>query len=598
MEHRFGIDLQGLIDLLSRHLYSGPEVYLRELLQNAVDAIAARRRLDPAHAGRIELEVLGADPPTLLVADDGVGLTEEEVHGVLATIGQSSKRGPGVERPTDFLGRFGIGLLSGFLVSDELVFITRSARRPDAPALEWRGRSDGSYALRPLTRSVGVGTRVYLRARPGREALLETARVEGLARRYGRLLEVPILLVGGPTPRLLNDDRPPWRAAALDPATRREELLDYGETLFSEHFFDAVPIEGPDLAGAAYVLPYRPSLATPPRHRVYLKGMLVGDRVENLVPEWAFFVRCVVDARALRPTASRERLYEDEALCAARRRIGVCLRRYLRDLARADAARWRRFLSLHALSIKAVALHDDELYGLFVDRLPFETSLGELTLPDARAHAGELLYARSVDAFRQVAAVAAAQGRCVINAGYTYDEDLLRRYAELRPGARVRPLDPDELAEGFDLPSPAERERLAPFLARAEEALAPFDCAPRLRRFRPDALPALYTADEDAVLRRSLDRARGETTESWSGVLGDLRSGIDAAPARLFLNLRNPLVRRMSAHTDPSLQRRCVELLYVHSLLAGSRPLGPRELSLFSDGLLGVIEWGLSEHGA
>jgi molecular chaperone HtpG len=94
MEHKFQVNLRGVIDLLSDNLYSGPQVYLRELLQNAVDAVVARRKTDPSHTGSITMELTqsnGKNPPTLMVQDDGVGLTEEEIHQFLATIGQSSK---------------------------------------------------------------------------------------------------------------------------------------------------------------------------------------------------------------------------------------------------------------------------------------------------------------------------------------------------------------------------------------------------------------------------------------------------------------------------------------------------------------------------
>src|SRR5689334_16989058 len=87
--HTFQVDLRGLVDLLSHHLYSSPKVYLRELLQNAVDAITARRAEQPGAPARVRLY---AEAGTLRVEDTGVGLTEADVHDLLATIGRSSKR--------------------------------------------------------------------------------------------------------------------------------------------------------------------------------------------------------------------------------------------------------------------------------------------------------------------------------------------------------------------------------------------------------------------------------------------------------------------------------------------------------------------------
>ncbi len=94
MSHKFQINLRGLIELLSDHLYSGPEVFVRELLQNAVDAIRARLKLEPQHVGEISLELAApkGKPPSVILIDNGIGLTEEEVHRFLATIGESSKR--------------------------------------------------------------------------------------------------------------------------------------------------------------------------------------------------------------------------------------------------------------------------------------------------------------------------------------------------------------------------------------------------------------------------------------------------------------------------------------------------------------------------
>lgn len=150
-DRTFQVDLRGLVDLLSHHLYSSPRVYLRELMQNAVDALTARHALEPAAPGDAFGIRLYADGSVVRVEDDGVGLTEADVHTFLATIGRSSKRAERIaEQRADFIGQFGIGLLSCFLVADEIHVLSRSARTPDAPAVEWRGRGDGSYTVRTL----------------------------------------------------------------------------------------------------------------------------------------------------------------------------------------------------------------------------------------------------------------------------------------------------------------------------------------------------------------------------------------------------------------------------------------------------------------
>jgi len=185
MQQLFQVNLKGIIELLSNHLYSGPHVFVRELLQNAVDALTARARLDGAAAGGeggVRVSVRRGDgPPELVFEDDGIGLTEEEIHRFLATLGESSKRRLGGEADPDLLGQFGIGLLACFLVTDEIVVRTRSARSPDATWIEWRGRQDGTYAVHAVEGAAaslgGAGTRVSLVARPDRLEWFEPARV-------------------------------------------------------------------------------------------------------------------------------------------------------------------------------------------------------------------------------------------------------------------------------------------------------------------------------------------------------------------------------------------------------------------------------------
>src|SRR5690606_20801907 len=138
-------DLRGIVDLLSHHLYSSPRVYLRELLQNAVDAVTARAKLDPTAPTAIRLHL---DGHGLRITDPGIGLTEADVHRFLATIGRSSKRDDIEGARREFLGQFGIGLLACFTVAESIRVRTRSAADPDAPPVEWIAEADGTYSLR------------------------------------------------------------------------------------------------------------------------------------------------------------------------------------------------------------------------------------------------------------------------------------------------------------------------------------------------------------------------------------------------------------------------------------------------------------------
>ena len=156
---QFQVDLRGVVDLLSRHIYSSPRVYLRELLQNARDAITARREVDGG-GGSIRITALTDDSGEFVLRDDGVGLNAAEVGDLLATVGRSSKRDIFDLPRSDYLGQFGIGLLSCFMVADSIVIRSRSAR--GGSAVEWTGSADGTFRVVEIDDDLPVGTSVHL----------------------------------------------------------------------------------------------------------------------------------------------------------------------------------------------------------------------------------------------------------------------------------------------------------------------------------------------------------------------------------------------------------------------------------------------------
>jgi molecular chaperone HtpG len=599
VSHKFQINLRGMIDLLSSHLYSGPQVFVRELLQNAVDALRARTYLEPGHRGDVTLEVTpprAGAPGTLAVLDNGIGLTDDEVHRFLATIGQTSKSAELWDRPTDFIGQFGIGLLSCFVVSDEIVVLTRSARDRGAKAVEWRGRSDGTYSLRELDRDVPPGAQVYLTGKKGCEEFFEVDRVAELAGHFGGLLPYPITVSSGKSARVINEEPPPWRREYPSPAARRQALRDYGRRAFDTEFFDAIPLRAAagDVDGVAFVLPYSPSPATRRTHRVYLKNMLLSESAENLLPDWAFFVKCVVNANGLRPNAAREAFYDDDNLAATRDQLGQCLRDYLVRLSKEDPERLQRLLAIHFLSIKALAVHDDEFYRMIVDWLPFETSLGRMTLGEYRKHNPVVRYVPDLDQFRQIARVAAAQSLCVINAAYTYDAELMEKFADVFPDEPVEAVDPAALTQSLEDLTLEEQEEVFPLLRLADVVLRPFRCAAEVKKFLPRELPTLYSTSAEANFLRSVEQSKEVADPLWSSVLDSVAKKPSAGTyAQLCFNYQNPLVRRLVRVKDRGVLQRSVQMLYVQALLLGHHPLSAREMALLNDGLLHLIEAGL-----
>ena len=235
-EYRFKVNLGGMIEILSDHLYSSPDVYIRELLQNGVDAIVAREKKDEEYknnkAGRIHLAI--TEEKSLIFEDNGSGLTEEEIHQFLAIIGQSSKRDlQSGKILSDFIGRFGIGLLSYFMVSNRIRIRTKSIN--SEKGYEWIGNPDGTYSLTECDRS-DVGTEIHLEAKPGCEEYFTASKIERLVVYYGMMLPYPILLDDGNTKKRMNLVIPPWENEEMS----KEDIMTFGEIVFDQSFLDCV----------------------------------------------------------------------------------------------------------------------------------------------------------------------------------------------------------------------------------------------------------------------------------------------------------------------------------------------------------------------
>jgi molecular chaperone HtpG len=589
VEQRFQVHLRGIIDLLSHHLYSSPAVFVRELLQNATDAIRARQREEPGYVGEARITV-GAGGEVVF-EDDGIGLAEEEIHRFLATIGESSKRDAIAERRSDYIGQFGIGLLSCFMVADEISVRTRSAR--EGRTFSWRGRQDGTYDVREAEEPLpGPGTRVTLRPNAAGEKECAPERVFELAAHYGGMLPFPIRFRSRHEERLVNPTPPPWLGG--EPGAFREKrdaLLAYGKGLFGQEAVDAIPLRATAgaIEGVAYVLPFAPHFGARQKHRVYLKRMLLTESAETLLPDWAFFVRCVVNADDLRPTASREGFYEDDTLGHARQELGAELRRYLVRLAREAPSALQRLIALHALSMKALALDDDDFFALVSRWFVFETSQGTMKLEEIARLGGPIRYVPSLEGFRQLARVAAAQGLCIVNAAYTYDTAILEKLGRLSTETEVVAFSANDLPQAFEELDVEERRRVHPLLHAASGAIRGYGCELHVKKFLPADLPALYAADDQASFARDLERAKEGSDALFASLLGGLAAEAPGEIPHLYLNLHNPVIVRLVSVESPALLRTLVEMIYVQALLLAHRPLKSGEMALLNRGLGALI---------
>ena len=593
--HVFKVNLEGVLDVLSNHLYSSEQVFVRELLQNGCDAIAARRMTGANTKGLIQFELItGKGEPQLIVEDDGIGLTAEEVELFLSSVGSSTKREYFTNQRENFIGQFGIGLLSCFMVTDTITIITRAKGEK---AIKWIGKVDGTYETTVLENSdsLAVGTKVFLKAKKGKEKFFQAGLLQKLLQKYSELLPIKVnFVVDEGEVQAVNLSKAVWENEFADGVARDFGILEYGKTIFEMAFQDFIEINIPALGvkGVAYIIPYGMSVNHKQTHRVFLKRMFLSDKADNILPDWCFFVRCVLNVQQLRPTASREGFYEDEDLMAMKEEIGYIVRNYFIGLAKSEPEKLERLLLVHHDAFKLLAVEDDDFFEIIMPFLRFHSTKGEIRI-DLKKNA-VIQHVPDIDAFRKIAPVASAQGLLVLNSGYMYDSALLKklnRFSHL-PNSEV--LDIHAFIAVFTELSPESIEKTQYFMQVARKVLTPFKCKPEIKSFEPTNLPGLYYMSEAVHRDRAILNALEDADELWGGVLNHFLGEYGASQYSLLcFNYENPLIRRIAAVKDGDILENIIGILYVNALLLGHHPLDTKEMGVLNHNVLDLIDWAL-----
>lgn len=583
-EYLFSVNLGGMIDILSNHLYSSPKVFLRELLQNAADAVSLRRKNDPSFS-KPQIDIIVEEKKSLLFRDNGNGLTEEEIHKFISVIGQSSKRGEN----SSFIGRFGIGLLSCFIVTDEIILRSRSAKTPDK-VYEWHGFSDGKYSVTEVTGDMPVGTEIYIKTDQKHEQLFTSDEVIKNIRYYGLPLPYPVYVSSGEGIKL--------RANILfskNGDDERQNILEMGRNIFgaSCDYLDYIPLTSKKglFSGLAFILPYTVSAAAKSKHRIYLKNMLLTEDGSSVLPEWAFFVQCFFDTDKLSPTASREDFYHDAVLEEAKEEISTCIEDYLERLSIQNPLLLAKIVALHGVALKSIAAENERLFRIFMPYFNFETSFGTLGGKELMQYGSGIFFTSNIDVFRQLRPVFAEKKELLVNTGYVHEKALLNMLATLEP-VHIEPLSDDLLENLLEEP---EDEKSFSFMSDIfNSELYPYECRAVLRSFSPEQVAAIYSINSEAELKRDIKNAKENSDDLFMSMLNAFEEELDnTAEAVLYLNSRNPLIKKLAENADDEKLAVYAKIIYVQSLISGGFPIRKNELTVMNDSLIQLMEWGI-----
>ena len=335
--HSFGAEVGRLLDLVVHSLYSEREIFLRELVANAADAVDRRRfealtdsNLAPPPDAKIRI-VPDKDGSTLLISDDGIGMTRQELIDNLGTIARSGTRAftqnlanaKPEDRPS-LIGQFGVGFYSAFMVADRVEVTSRKAGSEEA--FTWASEGAGQFTLAHATREQ-PGTDIVLHMKSDASEYLEPMRLETVIRKWADHITLPITVARDGKDEPANEGTALWRKAKSE--TTEQSYKEFYRHL--GHYFDEPwatlhwKAEGTlEYFCLLFIPGMKPfDVVDNDRNahvRLHVRRMFITDKAD-LLPHWLRFVSGVVDTEDLPLNVSREMLQTTPVLARIRKAL-------------------------------------------------------------------------------------------------------------------------------------------------------------------------------------------------------------------------------------------------------------------------------------
>ncbi|MCF6319313.1 MAG: ATP-binding protein [Proteobacteria bacterium] len=398
--HNTNVNLDGLLEVLGKNLYSSPSVAIREIVQNAHDA-CIRRKIEAPSETDLSIRInIDSNKNTLTIHDNGSGLTQQEVKQYLATIGSGYTRVLRNQSQTDeMIGYFGLGFLSAYVIADKVEVWTTSYQTPEQ---SWHFVSKGGkqFSIGPCTNRE-IGTTVKLKLKNNFSELSSHNVLESLLTKFCCLLPIPIFLESQQQP--INHLVCPWRMDQNTSTLKlKKERLKFAE-IFEDTFAPICVIPIPqdntlNVNGLIWIQDSSGFSTSDYRNgSVFVRNMFISNEGRELLPLWAGFVGCVVESNQLTPTASREDIQKDQVYHDLQDLLASTLTKGLKHIAENETENWRRILARHNQALTGAAVNDDGLFDLLKNEIKLPSSSGDMTVNALLKKSENRLYLRTED---------------------------------------------------------------------------------------------------------------------------------------------------------------------------------------------------------
>ncbi len=631
----FKAEIAEMLDLVVNSLYSKKEIFLRELISNASDAIDRAKFLSltdkdlVADSPEWKIQV-AADKAakTLMISDNGTGMDATELEQNLGTIASSGTKKfremlkeKGGESLPELIGQFGVGFYAAFMVADRVTVET--LKRGTGAPYRWESDLSGSYTISDGAREF-PGTSITLHLRDDQLEYLDYWRIADLVKKYSDFIAYPISFkeLNVVEPEAKTDDEKKrneeertrreereakplntmvalWKRAKKD--VRQEEYDEFYRHLTHdwEAPFETIPFSGEGAVEFKALL-FLPAKATmelfmPNQKRglsLYVRNVFIGDDVEMLLPSWLRFVKGVVDSSDLPLNVSREMLQDDAVIRKIKDAVTAKVLSALEDLKKKDAKRYDAFWSAFGTVVKE-GVHVDWEHADRIKRLlKYPTARGEAGkrvfledyVKDMPATQKDIYYVtaeREEDARKSPVLEAARKHGCDVLLFCDPVDDYLTESLREFEGKKLVDVGKGDVAFGSEDEQKAEKEAnekasadLKPFLEAVKKELAASVSDVRVSTRLTDS-PCCLVAQANAL------------PPSMARMMRAMKNEVPDEKRILEVNPGHPLIAKVKGLEGDALKD-AVTLLYDSALIAEGSPVadGARFAKLLSDLML------------
>lgn len=387
----FQTEVRQLLDIVINSLYTEREIFLRELISNAADALEKIRYIQVTGQETLDRELpleirIQADPDhhTLTITDSGIGMTKNELVENLGTIAHSGSKAfiqslaEGGKQDLSLIGQFGVGFYAAFMVAHKVAVYTRSYQT-EAESLIWESEGTGNYTIES-TEETGRGTKIVLYLKEDARQFGEPDTIKRIIKQYSGFVPFPIYV----NDEKVNTVHALWTKNKNE--ISEEEYTEfykfignaYDEPMFRLHFSSDAPLAINALLFIPKENMERSGFGrTEPGVNVYCRRVLIQERSKEILPDWLRFVKGIIDSEELPLNISRETMQDSALIAKINRVVTKQFLKYLEEQAKQQEDKYLEFWKECGIFLKEGAATDFSHQEELVKLLRFDSSKAE-----------------------------------------------------------------------------------------------------------------------------------------------------------------------------------------------------------------------------